>query len=231
MSNKRKKSKDVYSERHIRRIIHQQTLNDLNEIHSRIFSEDNFVESSTNANTYCDGTHQICDSNVQLIDPPNFPSPNDSADHVDDLDTSNVAYYTSDIEQFSENEFESDTESQDDEDNNEYVVVEDIENVDVETGSFECTSEQRKEKLQKLCFWAQQFKIPLNAISSLLGILNELQMLLCLWMLVLYSVLHDLLILLSWGMGIIVILVLLLQYKKLLNVLKCSMSLMFYIYY
>lgn len=147
MSNKRKKSENVYSERHSS--YNQQTLNDLNEIHSQIFSKDNLVESSTNANTYCDGAHQVCDSNVQLTDPSNFPSPNDNADHVDELEICNVAYYTSDIEQFSENEFESDAESQDDEDNNEYVVVEDIENVDVETSSFEYTSEQRKQKLQQ----------------------------------------------------------------------------------
>lgn len=217
MFNKRKKSENVYNKRHIRRIIHQQTLNNLNEIHSRIFSEDNLAESSTNANIYCDGTHQICDSNVQLTDPPNFPLPNDNVDHVDDLDISNVVYYISDIEQFSENVFESDTKSQNNEDNNEYVVVEDIENVDVETSSFECTSKQREEKLQqKLCFWAQQFKIPSNLISSLLNILNELpNVTLSIDARTLFYI-HDLLMLL-WGMGIIVILSLLLQYKKLLN--------------
>jgi len=70
MSNKRKKAdEDAYSKRHIRRIICQQTLNDLNEIHSRIFSKDNFAESSTNAGTYYNGAMTVMYSsqNLQIL--------------------------------------------------------------------------------------------------------------------------------------------------------------------
>lgn len=165
MSNKQRKTEDVYSERHIRRIIRQQTFNDFNEIRSQIFSQDNLAESSTNADTHCDCAHPKCD------DSPNFSLQTDNVNH-NDLDILKVVY-TSDIEQFNNNEFESDAESQDNDDNNE-CVIEEIENEQIEM-NLECSSEQRQEKLQqKLCLWAEQFKVPLNAISSLLCILNEL---------------------------------------------------------
>lgn len=111
MSNKQRKTEDVYSERHIRRIIRQQTFNDFNEIRSQIFSQDNLAESSTNADTHCDCTHPKCD------DSPNFSLQTDNVNH-NDLDILKVVY-TSDIEQFNNNEFEADAESQDNDDNNE----------------------------------------------------------------------------------------------------------------
>ena len=93
MFNKRKRIEDMcYSKRHIRRIIRQQTLNDLNEIHNQIFSKNNYAESSlSNADTY--NNAQVCDNNVQLTNLPNFLSPNDNVDQVDDLDFPKCVFY------------------------------------------------------------------------------------------------------------------------------------------
>jgi len=72
---------------------------------------------------------------------------------VDNLDISNVSDIRH-IDQFSEKQFESDAESQDNNDNNKCVEVKDIKNEQIiETNSFKYTSKQREEKLQqKLCF-------------------------------------------------------------------------------